>query len=180
MCIRDRLYATSDSGDKGWTTAADLVVFGVETLPVIAGGEESAPVAEAAPATSAEAGADVVADATIDAATDATTDATAAATTVATRSADTAAAPAAAGQVSAQVNADGARLNVRSGPSASYRVVGKAADGEVLTATGRNGAGDWVQVERADLPDGAGWVATSFVVLDQPVEAAAGHVSSPL
>ncbi len=152
------LYATHASGDKGWTAAADLVVFGVDSLPVL--GAAPAASAEATPTAATPTG-----DATIPApAETAATAPTSAAT--ASPASDTTA----AGQVTAQVNAEGVRLNVRSGPGASYRVVGKAADGETLTAVGRNDAGDWVRVARADLPGGEGWVAAAFVVLDQPVD----------
>lgn len=150
------LYATHASGDKGWTTAADLVVFGVDSLPVLGAAPAASP-AEEAPAEEAPADATPAGAAT-------------APPPAATVAAPPARADVAPGQAAAQVNAEGVRLNVRSGPGASYRVVGKAADGETLAAVGRNDTGNWVRVARADLPGGEGWVAAAYVVLDQPID----------
>ena len=155
------LYALNTAGDKGWVAAADLVVFGVDALPVLGDSPAAAPAEEVAATEIVTA---TAVSATAEAA-DTETDAAAPETATPPAAEE---APA-SGQASAQVNAEGARLNVRSGPGAAYRVVGKAADGEMLTVAGRNEAGDWVRVARADLPGGAGWVAASFVVLDQPV-----------
>ena len=154
------LYATSSAGDKGWTLAENLVVFGVESLPVVGAAAEASPAPAAEAATTEETAAATAAETATGTVTETVTG-TAAATAAAT------AAPAgeeraAAGGASAQVNADGVRLNVRSGPGASYRVVGKAADGEVLPAAGRDAAGDWVRVERADLPGGG------YRLIDRP------------
>ncbi len=163
------LYATSGTGDKGWTEAENLVVFGIDALPVLAGGEAAAAASEVAASPAEPIPAESPAAESAASATDAA--ATTVGDTAAANSGDAATtAPASAGQVSAQVNADGSRLNVRSGPGASFRVVGKAADGEVLPASGRDAAGEWVRVERTDLPGGSGWVAASFLVLDQPVD----------
>ena len=52
--------------------------------------------------------------------------------------------------------------NLRSGPGTTYAVAGRVRTGQALTLTGRNQAGDWLQVA-----DGA-WVA-AFLVNNAPV-----------
>ncbi len=58
-------------------------------------------------------------------------------------------------------------LNLRIGPGTQYRVLRMIAKGQELEVTGRNKAGDWLQV---NLADGAqGWVFSPYVLMDAPV-----------
>jgi len=170
----DWLYATTADGVAGWVPAKAVVSFGAEDLPVV--GAEAVPAADATPAASA----------TVETpASDAVAADTDAATPDASTTADTAAPAGSTGDsIVASVTLTEARLNIRSGPDASFRVVGKAAPDEALTAIGRTTDGDWVRVERADLPGGFGWVATEFVSLNVPVDslpvdAAADETTAP-
>lgn len=52
-------------------------------------------------------------------------------------------------------------VNLREGPDTTYGVVTVLSNGQVLAATGRNEAGDWVQVQNARY---TGWVA-DFLLL---------------
>ena len=152
----DWLYATTADGDIGWVPAKSVVAFGVESLPVVGGVAADA----AASATETAAPSDAAtAPAPSEEATAATPEEPAAASGAT-----------AANAIMATVTLTDARLNIRSGPDASFRVVGKAKPGEELAATGRTSAGDWVRVERSDLPGGTGWVATEFLSFDAPVD----------
>jgi protein kinase-like protein/SH3 domain-containing protein len=68
-----------------------------------------------------------------------------------------------------------ARLNLRSGPSTEYVILGRYAAGTSLTPRGRNSAGTWVQVES---PDGqVGWMIAeslqiNVALADLPLAAA--------
>jgi len=42
-------------------------------------------------------------------------------------------------------------------------VIDKVADGAVLIVVGRNGAGDWLQIQVPGTTSELGWVAASFV-----------------
>lgn len=77
------------------------------------------------------------------------------------------------GDVTATVVLTGTRLNVRSGPGVDYAIVTKAYPDEVFLVTGRNEAGDWLQIDVPDI-SGAGWVSaelvlTSDLIVDLPV-----------
>ena len=63
------------------------------------------------------------------------------------------------------VNAD--VLNVRSGPSAAYPVVGRLQAGIFVRITGKNASGDWWQVESES---GQGWVAGNWVTVTGPAQ----------
>ena len=69
-----------------------------------------------------------------------------------------------AGQA-ATVSTSSLRLNVRSGPGLDFPVVARVKPGQVLTAIGRNGAGDWIQIEQPALVDGFGWVSAGYLEL---------------
>ncbi|MCB0183413.1 MAG: PD40 domain-containing protein [Caldilineaceae bacterium] len=53
------------------------------------------------------------------------------------------------------------RVNLRGGPGTNYAVVGGASQGEQFPVTGRNGAGDWYMIQRADGSNA--WVSASIV-----------------
>ena len=153
------LMVTTLDGDAGWMRAAELVVFGVEALPEVAGQESVAkPTTTAAPLTT---------------------------TTAVTRTASSPAAPAAVATVASDeepaamlpaavmtgtANVAGARLNIRSGEGSVYRIIGKAAAGEELSIAARSEDGAWLLALRADLPEGAGWVSAPLVRLNGSVD----------
>ena len=72
------------------------------------------------------------------------------------------------GGVTAHVILQGSRLNLRSGPSVAYPVVGKADAGSRWTAVGRNTTADWVQLRSATGGDGL-WAAVTYLQLDGAV-----------
>lgn len=147
------------NGRQGWVKAADVVIFGVEELPVVAAQGEVAQGETAAEAT-----------ATPTEEAEATPTATAQAAATPTPAAvATEARPEAV--MTGVANVTGARLNIRSGPGATYRIIGKAVGGETLSLAARNEAGDWLLIVRDDLPDGAGWVAASLVRAEEDLTA---------
>lgn len=59
-------------------------------------------------------------------------------------------------------------LNMRSGPGPGYSVVGKLANGTLVTMLGRNSAGSWILVSSAGLQ---GWVSSLYLqIAGPPVE----------
>jgi dipeptidyl aminopeptidase/acylaminoacyl peptidase len=65
-------------------------------------------------------------------------------------------------------------LNVRAGPGTNYAVVGVLQQNRTIGLTARNEAGDWLQIEWTDAPDGYGWVytallTTSFTINTLPI-----------
>ena len=65
-------------------------------------------------------------------------------------------------------NAGGDPLNVRSGPSHDYAMIGSLPDGEVLEILGRMAADDWFLVRLAG--NGEGWVDGQWVTPEVPLE----------
>lgn len=55
------------------------------------------------------------------------------------------------------------QLNIRSGPGTSFNSLGILNADDVVTLTGRNSAGSWLQIEYPAGPDGRGWVNAGFV-----------------
>lgn len=144
------LSITTGDGQKGWAPVDDIIVFGLEDLPVLS-----------------DAGAESTEAAATPAAAEATAETAAAAPAAAPADTATAVeeAPAAAGVI-ARVAVEETRLNIRSGPGADYRSIAKAQPGDELAATGRNASGAWVRIAGEDLPGGEGWVAAEFVALE--------------
>ena len=55
------------------------------------------------------------------------------------------------------------QLNIRSGPGTSFNSVGILNADDVVSLTGKNRDGTWLQVAFAGGPDGRGWVNAAFV-----------------
>jgi uncharacterized protein YraI len=55
------------------------------------------------------------------------------------------------------------QLNVRSGPGTGFNSLGTLNANDVVTLTGKDSAGAWLQIEFASGPDGKGWVNAAFV-----------------
>jgi Tol biopolymer transport system component/uncharacterized protein YgiM (DUF1202 family) len=154
----DWVFVTTSDGASGWTPVTGLVAFGLDQLPVL---DVSGETAAAPLATGAGAGATETVTETMPVTVTETVTETAAEATAATPES---AAPVQG--VPALVTITEQRLNIRSGPSPEYRILGKAQPGEELTATARTPDSQWVQVARADLRDGLGWVAAEYLKVE--------------
>ncbi len=58
---------------------------------------------------------------------------------------------------------DSSRLNIRSGPGIDYDIIGKGYNGSRYAVTGRDVAGDWLQIVPPELASQRGWVSVNFV-----------------
>jgi Tol biopolymer transport system component/uncharacterized protein YraI len=143
----------------GWVTVDELVIFGVDRLPVTS-------TSDAAPAVAATE--TVIATATVSATPTVTTTSTLSETAVSTAAEPavqpTATATTVADTITGVVNLSNSRLNVRSGPATSYSIVAKATPGDTLTLIGRNASSDWAQVNTAT--GATGWVAARYLTLN--------------
>jgi hypothetical protein len=64
-----------------------------------------------------------------------------------------------------RVNADVDRVNVRSGPSTNYDIIGVMIAGQTAPALGRTAGGDWIQIGYAGVEGGVAWVYSPYVTL---------------
>lgn len=55
------------------------------------------------------------------------------------------------------------QLNVRSGPGTNFNSLGTVNANDVVTLTGKDSAGAWLQIDFASGPEGKGWVNAAFV-----------------
>ena len=55
------------------------------------------------------------------------------------------------------------QLNVRSGPGTNFNSLGTVNENDVVTLTGKDSTGAWLQINFASGPDGKGWVNAAFV-----------------
>lgn len=55
------------------------------------------------------------------------------------------------------------QVNVRSGPGTDFNALGTLNPKDVVTLTGRDAAGIWLQIVFANGPDGKGWVTSAYV-----------------
>jgi uncharacterized protein YraI len=65
----------------------------------------------------------------------------------------------------ATVNLDQEQINVRSGPSQDYPIVGILEQGEKVPALGRSVGGDWVQIIYPVVDGGVAWVYAYLVTI---------------
>lgn len=72
------------------------------------------------------------------------------------------------------------QINVRSGPGTDFNSLGTVNAQDVVTLTGKNADGTWLQIEFAAGPEGRGWVNAAFVQVsgdaDLPIITEAGQV----
>ena len=54
------------------------------------------------------------------------------------------------------------QLNIRSGPGTGFNSIGTLNPRDVVTLTGRDSSGAWLQIEFAAGPDGRGWINAAF------------------
>ncbi len=55
------------------------------------------------------------------------------------------------------------KVNVRSGPGTNYDTLGMLNPQDVVSLTGKNETGTWLQIEYASGKDGRGWVAAGYI-----------------
>jgi uncharacterized protein YraI len=55
------------------------------------------------------------------------------------------------------------QLNVRAGPGTGYDLLGRLQPGAVVTLTGKNETGTWLQIEYTGGPGGRGWVTAGYL-----------------
>jgi uncharacterized protein YraI len=58
------------------------------------------------------------------------------------------------------------QLNIRSGPGTSFNSLGILNANDVVSLTGKNSGGSWLQIEFAEGPEGKGWINAAFVRAD--------------
>lgn len=68
--------------------------------------------------------------------------------------------------VSVRRDADQDSINVRSGPSAKYDIVGVLIVGQTVPANGRTPGGDWIQIFYPGVPGSTGWVYSPLVTVN--------------
>jgi uncharacterized protein YgiM (DUF1202 family) len=72
------------------------------------------------------------------------------------------------------------QINIRSGPGTSFDSIGILNTNDVVTLTGKNSTGTWLQIDYSTGPDGKGWVNSRFVkadnVTDLPIVSEGGSV----
>lgn len=144
------LYVIGPGGETGWVPQARVVIFNVETLPVIdeqsiLAGQEAAGAA-GEPVDNGEAGEIVLPPATLEPPSGLET-------------------PPGDGVVTARVTLTASRLNIRAGPSTQFVIIGKADPDRQFTVSGRNADGSWLLVDAPDIVTGFGWIATEFVAV---------------
>ncbi len=166
------LSVRTDEGATGWVMTNSVVAFNTRSLPVAgdAADEESAEtMASATVAEQAAAATTTPLPPTVTAPPTATATATATPLPTATPTQAMRPTPNAEGRTTAQVAMSGSRLNIRSGPSTEFPIIGKALPREIFVAQGRNGDSSWVQIEVADIEGGFGWVTARLVRLTDPI-----------
>lgn len=65
----------------------------------------------------------------------------------------------------AVVNPEQDQINVRSGPSQDYPIVGVLVAGQRVPALGRSPGGDWVMIAYPGVPGGVAWVYSYLITL---------------
>jgi hypothetical protein len=68
--------------------------------------------------------------------------------------------------VSVRRDADQDSINVRSGPSAKYDIIGVLIVGQTVPANGRTPGGDWIQIFYPGVPGSSGWVYSPLVTVN--------------
>lgn len=150
---------TTSTGEQGWVASSNVLAFNVDVLPTrqiritsVATPEPTQATAEAEPVEDEPA-----ADEDAEPAEAQTNDDDAAATATPVSQSQSV-----TNTLVVTVTTTTGNLNVRSGPGTGYGIIGKARNGQALTAQGRNANSSWLQVQ---LPNSAtlGWVSASYV-----------------
>jgi uncharacterized protein YraI len=59
-------------------------------------------------------------------------------------------------------------INVRSGPGTTYESLGTLTPDDVVTVTGKDPSGAWMEIEFANSTSGKGWASTEFLQVNSP------------
>jgi TolB protein len=159
------LQVDNNAGSKGWMAANQLIVFGVDELPVLAVANVAAPVQTTATTTSTAVTQTITTTTAVPVTNTVapvqTAEPVITTTTPVTDNVQT--------SDTTTVTVTAAGLNVRAGPGTNYPVIVKAKAGQIYPAQARNVASTWLQVT---LPaQQFGWVAAQYVKLDRAVSA---------
>jgi hypothetical protein len=65
--------------------------------------------------------------------------------------------------VTVRRDTDQDQINVRSGPSVKYDIIGVLVPGQQVPGLGRTPGGDWVQIQYVGVPGSVGWVYSPLV-----------------
>lgn len=68
--------------------------------------------------------------------------------------------------VNVRRDSDQDSINVRSGPSAKYDIIGVLIVGQTVPARGRTPGGDWIQIFYPGVPGSTGWVYSPLVSIN--------------
>ena len=123
---------------EGWASAADLVVFGLDQVPVL-----DVEVIETPPEENTEASPE----------------------TAESPDSDTMVEAGEQGSLNARIAAGSRRLNVRKGPGLNYGIVSSAPSGATVKALGRNADGGWILIELPGKDGKVGWVSARYLDL---------------
>jgi uncharacterized protein YraI len=159
------LYVNTTDGRAGWVAVDQIVVFGIEKLPVVT---ITVPLPSTVTTTAPTTVTTTAASTIVTATTTSSVTTAIAATTVNTATATgitPQAAPANTASMSATVIVNSARLNIRSGPGVNYGIIGKAQRNESVTVLARNAASTWVKIALPGEQTGVGWVAAAYLRL---------------
>jgi uncharacterized protein YraI len=159
------LYVNTTDGRAGWVAVDQIVVFGIEKLPVVT---ITVPLPSTVTTTAPTTVTTTAASTIVTATTTSSVTTAIAATTVNTATATgitPQAAPANTASMSATVIVNSARLNIRSGPGVNYGIIGKAQRNESVTVLARNAASTWVKIALPGEQAGVGWVAAAYLRL---------------
>jgi Tol biopolymer transport system component/uncharacterized protein YraI len=148
------LWVESDAENRGWVAVHEMIVFNIQRLPT-----ENVTITPRIPTATPSSAVTETRSVTLSAGE--------VVTTTQTSEANAQAAP--SGRVTAQVALQQGSLNVRAGPGVIFAVIGKAQPQETVLLIGRNPAGNWVQIEVAEVAVGFGWVAAQYLSTDQDV-----------
>ncbi|MCB0094287.1 MAG: PD40 domain-containing protein [Caldilineaceae bacterium] len=169
------LFVEPETGQSGWLAAAQVIVFGLEKVPVLP--VEAAAASMATPTTvqddtpSTESTDTDLNSTEVTTTTTTTTTAlssTAPVTSTVAADADAALAHSAGNAaMQAQVSLASGRLNIRSGPGTSYGIIGKAQTQDSLNVLARDATGQWLEISLPGQETEIGWVSASYV---QPME----------
>jgi Tol biopolymer transport system component/uncharacterized protein YraI len=166
----DSQWVQGETSDEsvGWLATEQLILFGLEKLPIAAESSAlaaSAPVTATAPlTTTAPALAALSATAEVS-----TTPVVTGAAMLVSPVATPATAPLDSTPVMATVTVTEGRLNVRSGPATDYRIIAKLTNSERFAVAGQSADTAWLLL---DLGDGTqGWVFAAYVTVHGALDA---------
>lgn len=145
------LWVAVPSGTTGWIQIADVVITNVNALPV----QEPATTGSVPPASAPI--------------PDSSTPPASSSEESVPPSDQKGATPSPSNPVIATVIQIDSRLNIRSGPSTDYLILGKAASDDRFEVNGRNAPATWIQIKTEVGENGLAWVSSDYVTLSHPI-----------